>query len=184
MWPLLIIIHDYMLSASLPQPFSNRKFHWRWRDLNPRLSECQSNALPPELSWILNYFYIFRSKSFSIVKKNFTVKHFFRDSKLFSFLASIWGISEPQSRCRNTTHPCIFIMLVPSMGLLFSFGISYIMRPFCLVESCSHDAAANAGVLSVLPHAYHWVQLLIDIERDNIPCVHSPCFIDRDTCYD
>ena len=29
-----------------------------------------------------------------------------------------------------------------------------VMIPFCLVESCSQDAAANVGALSVLPHTY------------------------------
>ena len=29
-----------------------------------------------------------------------------------------------------------------------------VTRPFCLVESRSQAAAANAGVLSVLPHTY------------------------------
>ena len=37
---------------SLPQPFSNWKFNWRWRDLNPRPSEYQCNTLPTELSWL------------------------------------------------------------------------------------------------------------------------------------
>ena len=60
------------------------------------------------------------------------------------------------------------------------------MRPFCLFESHSQDAAANAGVLSVYLTTilYYHRQLFIDIERDNIPCVHSPCFIVRFTCYD
>ena len=35
---------------SLPQPFSNCKYNWRRRDLNPGSSEYQSNALPTELS--------------------------------------------------------------------------------------------------------------------------------------
>ena len=43
------------------------------------------------------------------------------------------------------------------------------MRPFCLVESRSQDAATNAGVLSIYLH--HHRQLLIDIERENI---HNP----------
>ena len=37
---------------SLPQPFSNWKFNWRWRDLNPGPSKYQSNMLPTELSWL------------------------------------------------------------------------------------------------------------------------------------
>ena len=37
---------------SLPQPFSNWKCNWKWRDLNPRPSEYQSIALPTEQSWL------------------------------------------------------------------------------------------------------------------------------------
>ena len=60
------------------------------------------------------------------------------------------------------------------------------MGPFCLVESRSQDAAANTGVLSVYLTTilYYHLQLVIDIERENIPCVHSPCFIVRSICYD
>ena len=52
-----------------------------------------------------------------------------------------------------------------------------VTRPLCLVESRSQDAAANAGVLSVKLNTvlYYHLQLLIDIERENIPFVHSPC---------
>ena len=61
-----------------------------------------------------------------------------------------------------------------------------VMRPLCLVESRSQDAAANVGVLSVYLATilYDHLQLFIDIERENIPCVHLPCFIVRSTCYD
>ena len=54
--------------------------------------------------------------------------------------------------------------------IVLSNSVSFVMRPFCLVESCSQDAAANAGVLSVYlttilcNHLY----LFIDIERENI----------------
>ena len=43
------------------------------------------------------------------------------------------------------------------------------MRPFCLVEPCSQDAAANAGVLSVYLTLilYHHERLFIDREREN-----------------
>ena len=60
------------------------------------------------------------------------------------------------------------------------------MRPFCLVESRAQDAAANVGVLSVylITILYYHHQLFIDIDRENIPCVHSLCFIVRSTCYD
>ena len=62
----------------------------------------------------------------------------------------------------------------------------FVMRPFCLVEPCSQDAAANAGVLSVYLTTilFYNRQLLIDIEREIIPCVNSLCFIVRSTCYD
>ena len=39
-------------------------------------------------------------------------------------------------------------------GLVQYSDVSCVMRPFCLVESCLQDAAANASVLSVIPHAY------------------------------
>ena len=44
------------------------------------------------------------------------------------------------------------------------------MRPFCLIESRSQNAAANAGVLCVYLKTilYHYHQLFIDIERENI----------------
>ena len=60
------------------------------------------------------------------------------------------------------------------------------MRPLCQVKSCSQDAAANAGVLSVYLTTimYYHLQLFIDIERENIPCVHSLCFIVRTACFD
>ena len=47
-----------------------------------------------------------------------------------------------------------------------------VTRPFCLVESRSQDAAANAGVLSVyLTNILHYHrQFFIDIERENIFC--------------
>ena len=53
------------------------------------------------------------------------------------------------------------------------------MGPFCLVESRSQDATTNAGVLSVYLTTilYHHQQLLIDIERENLPCVHSLKFV-------
>ena len=35
-----------------PYPFSNYKFNWRRRDLNPTPSKYQSIALPTELSWL------------------------------------------------------------------------------------------------------------------------------------
>ena len=43
-----------------------------------------------------------------------------------------------------------------------------VTRPFCLVESHSQDAAANAGVLSVnlTTVLYYHLQLFIDIERE------------------
>ena len=49
----------------------------------------------------------------------------------------------------------------------------------CLVESRSQEVAANEIVLSVLltPILYHHHVLFIDIERENIPGVHSQCFI-------
>ena len=45
-----------------------------------------------------------------------------------------------------------------------------VMRPFCLVESCSKDDAANVGMLSVYLTTilYYHLQLFIDIERENI----------------
>ena len=59
-----------------------------------------------------------------------------------------------------------------------------VMRPLCLVESRSQDAAANVGVLSVYLATilYGHLQLFIDIDRENIPCVLSLCFIVRATC--
>ena len=39
-------------TESLLQPFSNWKFNWSWRDLNPVRSVYQSNVLPTELSWL------------------------------------------------------------------------------------------------------------------------------------
>ena len=47
------------------------------------------------------------------------------------------------------------------------------MRPFCLVELISQDAATNAGVLSVYLTniLYYHHQLFIDIERVSIHCV-------------
>ena len=43
------------------------------------------------------------------------------------------------------------------------------MRPFCLVEPSSQDAAANVGGLSVYLSLilYYHKQLFIDIEREN-----------------
>ena len=41
-----------------------------------------------------------------------------------------------------------------------------VMRPFCLVESRSQDAATNAGVVYLTTNLYH--QLFIDIEKENI----------------
>ena len=59
------------------------------------------------------------------------------------------------------------------------------MRPLCLVESCSQDAAANGCMLSVYLATilYDHLQSFIDIERENIPIVHSLCFIVRATCF-
>ena len=50
----------------------------------------------------------------------------------------------------------------------------------------SQDAAANEDVLSVYLTTilYYHLQLFIDIERENIPFVHSACFIVRSTRYD
>ena len=39
-------------------------------------------------------------------------------------------------------------------GLVQYSEASCVMRPFCLVESRLQDAAAKAGMLSVLPHVY------------------------------
>ena len=48
------------------------------------------------------------------------------------------------------------------------FFITFVMRP------CSQEASTNAGVLSVYLTTilYHHHELLIDIERENIPCVN------------
>ena len=67
-----------------------------------------------------------------------------------------------------------FVSLVSkwsSMQMSNPFDI--VMRPFCLVESCSQDTNTNVGVLSVYPTTilYHHHQLFIDIERENIHCV-------------
>ena len=49
------------------------------------------------------------------------------------------------------------------------------MKPFCLVDLRSQDASTNAGVLSVYLTTIlcRHQKLFIDIERENIPCVHS-----------
>ena len=58
------------------------------------------------------------------------------------------------------------------------------MRPLCLVESRSQDAAANAGVLSVYLATilYYHHQLFINIERDKTLYLFT-CFIVRSTHY-
>ena len=45
-----------------------------------------------------------------------------------------------------------------------------VMRPLCLVESRSQDAAANVGILSVYLATilYNHLQLFIDIEGENM----------------
>ena len=50
-----------------------------------------------------------------------------------------------------------------------SFSMVTVTRLFCLVESCSHYAAANAGLLSVYLATilYNHLQLFFDIEREN-----------------
>ena len=62
------------------------------------------------------------------------------------------------------------------------------MKPFCLVESRSQDVAKNAGKLSVhlTTILYHHRQFScsLNIERENIPCALSLCFIVRATSYD
>ena len=60
-----------------------------------------------------------------------------------------------------------------------------VTRPLCLVESRSQDTTANPGVFSVYLTTilYYHLQLFIDIEKENITCVHSLSFIVRSTRY-
>ena len=69
------------------------------------------------------------------------------------------------------TWPCY--VALGQMIILVTFVIT------CLVESRLQEVAANEGVLSVLltPILCHHHELFIGIERENIPGVHSQCFI-------
>ena len=73
-----------------------------------------------------------------------------------------------------------------SLSLQWCEQSPFVTRLFCLVESCSQDAAANVGVLSVYLTTvlFYHLQLFIEIKGENIPCVHSLCFIVRSACYD
>ena len=69
--------------------------------------------------------------------------------------------------------------------LYFAWQIkTSVMRPFCLVELISQDAATNAGVLSVYLTNILYHHPPSSVVHWHWKSVHSLCFIVRATCYD
>ena len=71
----------------------------------------------------------------------------------------------------STSVPCdelsIYRLSATNSGEIILIAYTSVTRPFCLVKSRSQDAAANAGMLSVL---YFHLQLFIEIEREYTLC--------------